>query len=301
MAMRYLIGPMSRPMRLGLFAAVEAAGIVVQSLMPVAFLPGTAIMLAGLLLTFSQGYTNKPNDLGFEDWKPVTFEEVRRIHGNLSGTRGVRLPLLYRPAAKALLVVLVFVFAAIGFFAPWVGPGSGTGRYFIGLLNSFIILVPLFFGGTVKLWTPTELAMKLSAFEPVFTEDAAADIVTTPYIRFDKDSDGRQIPEDLRFMVELRRNPPDFVGVQFQVVINNGENGPVPYMYAVYLCKGKAVSFQRVSALSFGEMVTEPGGDDEYATLVVRQETSGTGYHTDEADCKRLYRMVVEGMRRIAK
>jgi hypothetical protein len=53
--------------------------------------------------------------------------------------------------------------------------------------------------------------------------------------------------------------------------------------------------------LSFGKIVIEPVGDDAYATIVIRSETSCTGYHTDEADCKRLYRMVVEVMWRIAK
>ena len=40
--------------------------------------------------------------------------------------------------------------------------------------------------------------------------------------------------------------------------------------------------------------VHEPGGDKEYGCVVVRQPTSGTGYHTTDADVRRLYDMVRE-------
>jgi hypothetical protein len=38
--------------------------------------------------------------------------------------------------------------------------------------------------------------------------------------------------------------------------------------------------------------VKEPGGDKEYGYVVVRQQTSGTGYHTTDADVRRLYGVV---------
>ena len=38
----------------------------------------------------------------------------------------------------------------------------------------------------------------------------------------------------------------------------------------------------------------EPGGDKDYGYIVVRQKTSGTGYHTTDADVSRLYALVKE-------
>jgi hypothetical protein len=38
--------------------------------------------------------------------------------------------------------------------------------------------------------------------------------------------------------------------------------------------------------------VREPGGDKEYGYIVVRQETSGTGYATTDADVRDLYELV---------
>ena len=72
------------------------------------------------------------------------------------------------------------------------------------------------------------------------TEQAeGGDIIITPYLRLDKDKEDHQIPEDIRLMVEPRRKPADFLGVQMQVAVNKGPNGSVPYLYSMFLCKGK--------------------------------------------------------------
>jgi hypothetical protein len=38
--------------------------------------------------------------------------------------------------------------------------------------------------------------------------------------------------------------------------------------------------------------VVEAGGDDDYGSVVLRQETSGTGYATKPSDCARLFELV---------
>ena len=74
------------------------------------------------------------------------------------------------------------------------------------------------------------------------------EIIITLYLRLDKSKEGQQIPEDIRLMVEPRRKPADFLGVQLQVAANTGSNGSVPHMYAVFLCKGKGARPARLSA-----------------------------------------------------
>jgi hypothetical protein len=294
MTIPYLIKGIPLALRLALFAAIELAGIAVQVMISGGFIPGTLIMAAGLILVFSKGYTTKPEDLGYENWKPVSFTEIRRIQANLDRSTDMQLPFFYRPMSKVIVIFIALAFAVIPLFADLAEPGS---LYYIAVLDTFIIMVPLLFSGLVTLWKPSELVMKLRSFEPVMKEDAGTDLVVTPYLRFDQDKEGREIPEDLRFMVELKRAPEDFVGAQFQIAINSGPNGAVPYMYAVFLCSGKGKTFNKLAEGKFSPYIREAGGDDDYGTVVIRQQTSGKGYHTDADDCRRLYRLIITTMR----
>ncbi len=176
---------------------------------------------------------------------------------------------------------------------------------FLGVfaLDAAVLLLPLLFSGNVRLWTPQELAFKMRCFDAIVGSEPTegGDIIITPYLRLDKDKEGRRIPEDIRLMVEPRRKPSDFMGVQFQVAVNKGPNGNVPYMYGVFLCRGKTGTCSWIEAQEFPGMVSEPGSDKEYGYVVVRQKTSGTGYHTTDSDVKRLYGMVKATCMAIAK
>ena len=47
------------------------------------------------------------------------------------------------------------------------------------------------------------------------------------------------------------------------------------------------------------KFIAEAGGDDEYGTIVVRQQTSGVGYHTDSGDIISLYSLVLDTLRMV--
>ena len=185
---------------------------------------------------------------------------------------------------------MLVILGVIAFFA-FVAEAFGI---LVLILDFAIIFFPVSWTGIVQLWTPSQLKMKMERFSTVLNkaESSVHRFIITPYLRLDKDKEGRQIPEDVRLMIEPKRKPGDFVGVQIQVAINNGPNGAVPYMYAVFLCKGKGKTFAHLSKASYAPMLKEPGGDNEYGYIVVRQRTSGGGYHTDPEDCRRLYTVV---------
>jgi hypothetical protein len=289
-SLRYLVLPgLPTPLRLALFGLAAAGGVFLQLALPGGFWPGTALLAAGLLLVFARGYRNKPVDLGFEDWKPVSLAELNRIRDNLQRTRAARVPLAYRRGFPLLVILPLAVLA----FVFWAGEAAPL---LLLVFDAILLLAPFLFSGKVRLWTPRELQMKMQAFQPLVDRASAmgGTLILTPYLRFDRDREGRQIPEDVRLMVEPRRKPADFLGVQLQVAINNGPNGPVPYLYAVFLCRGKGASFEGFRRTAPKGMIKEPGGDGEYGYVVLRQKTSGKGYHTTAKDCERLLQRVIE-------
>jgi hypothetical protein len=287
--MTYVVPKILFPARLAALAGFAALGMAVQILLPGGggFILGLLLMVPGLVLASAKNYRNKPMDIGLEDWQPASAAEFNRIRANLSLTKKSRFSIFYKGGLGVLAIVVLGV---VSFFL------FASDRGFAATLavDALVLLIPLLFTGNVSLWTPQELARKMSAFEAIVASEPAegGDIILTPYLRLDKDKEGRRIPEDVRLMVEPRRKPADFLGVQLQVAINKGPNGPVPYMYCVFLCRGKGESFQHFSGQSFGEYVREPGGDKEYGYVVVRQRTERGGYHTTPDDCRELYAMI---------
>ena len=293
MQMSYVIPKLSFPLRVAAFAAFAAGALTVQLLFGAegSWFPGALLMIPGLLFVWAKSYRNKPVDLGFEDWQPASAAEFNRIRSNLSLTRKKQFPALY----KGWLGILILV--PLGMLAFFLREQSFELPALI-LFDATVLLVPLFFSGNMSLWTPQELAFKMSAFEIIVASEPTegGDLIITPYLRLDKDKEDRRIPEDIRLMVEPRRKPADFLGAQLQVAINKGPNGPVPYMYAVFLCRGKSETWQGTwKALSAAEhegWVKEPGEDKEYGYIVVRQPTESGGYHTTDDDIRRLYALL---------
>ena len=208
---------------------------------------------------------------------------------NLQLTREKRYSVIYRAGFGWFIAVVLFVIALV----------LSAGQRRLGALvcaDALVLLIPFLFTGNVSLWTPQELAFRMRVFEPILSSEQAegGEIIITPYLKLDKDKEGHQVPEDIRLMVEPRRKPADFLGVQMQVAVNKGPDGSVPYMYSVFLCKGKGDTYQALSIARYGDYEREPGGDKDYGYVVVRQKTSGTGYHTTDADVRRLYAMVKE-------
>lgn len=297
MEMSFRLGKFSLPARLTLFASAAVLGFALQIALaaggtsfPAAFIPGALVTAAGGLVLTARSYSNKPADLGYEEWEPASEAEVNRIGTNFLLTKKISLPAYFTVGFGVFALILL---AAAGIVLLLVG---GNPPAAIVALDAAVLLYPVLLSGSVHLFVPRELEMKLRTFMPVIEADRPDSIRMTPYLRLDRDAEGRRIPEDIRLMVEPKRKPEDLVGAQIQVAINKGPNGQVPYMYAVFLTKGTGKSWERLSRVSFPGFVVERERDPEYSTVVVRQETSGTGYHTTERDCLRLYGTVLESL-----
>jgi hypothetical protein len=293
MRIRFVIPGIPLALRALLFAACELGGLYVQFFvapdpLSMEFFLGLGILLCGALLLAAGNYRNKPQDLGFEDWQPVTANEYVRIKNNLLATQKISLPFYFNKAFGSMLVIgciiLMFICTMAEAFS-----------LIPLILDAGIILSPLFLSGLVSLWMPSVIKLKLPCFDAIFAQVPAGEknYILTPYLRFDKDKEGRKIPEDIRFMLEPRRKPGDFMGVQFQAAVNNGPNGAVPYLYAVFLCKGRGTTYDLLTRQNYGGFIHEPGGDDQYGFIVLRQETSGGGYHTKPQDCVALYKQIM--------
>jgi len=309
--MSYLISGIPQKWRLPLFGLLELTGMVLQFVpeFPGYTLLGLPIMIAGILPVLAKSYSNKPLDLGFEDWKPVTFREFERIIINFKAMKTAKLPFYFSRGTLGCFYTLLIFAAVGGIFISFV---FETALPIVLTIDLAIIFYPVFAAGSIQLFSPQELRLKMDRFQAVLQqgERSKESLILTPYFRFDKDKEGRLIPEDVRMMVEPRRKPTDFMGVQIQVSINNGPSGAVPYMYAVCLTKGNGKSYNALKEMNWKmepqgknaharKVACEPGSGEEYTYLVVRQDTESGGYHTTDDECIALFNLVGKNLREL--
>jgi hypothetical protein len=281
--------------RLVLSGGLFAAGIALELAVKASFLPGALVLVAGWLPLMLRKATNKPDDQGLEEWRPVSMSEFDRLDDGIRESRKLRRKTANYGAIAALaLGIPAFFIVLVGSLA------MGRADVAFVAANAAVLLAPSALFGRIKVFTPSEIAMKMPSFRAALSGDLPEGVIVSPYIRFDKDASGGDVPEDLRLMLELKRPPADLVGIQVQAAVNNGPNGAVPYLYAVVLTKGKAgPSYgvaQRVAAEGFE---VEPGGDKDYGTVVIRQSTEGGGYETTPDDCRALIKICLKVLERI--
>ncbi len=268
--------------RLALSLFLALLGIVLQ--FTVHAFPGHILILAAGILFAASNFSNKPKDLGLEDWRPVTDRELDRIADNLRQSKKIKLPPYFSSGTAIFFFVLCIVLTFLGFMFD----SPSMSQFWF---NCLCFIGPVLVSGSVNVWIPAELKMKMECFQAVLSQERAEGLVITPYLRFDKDKEGKEIPEDVRLMLEHKRMANDFVGIQLQAAINNGEHGNVPYLYAVCLTRGKGPSFKKLSGMQIEGFEIEWKEPDEYGAVVVRQQTGGGGYHTTTSDCARLFKL----------
>ncbi len=293
--LEYRFFPLSPRVRFAVYAFCMLAGLFLQFIVyfPGHSAAGLILIGTGGLLMIGSTYSKVPKDLGFEEWKPVTEKEFTRVLRNYALVKQAKIPLiLKKKEGMAVFIGIALVsFIFLGFFSIV----SANAAFLVLALDISLFLYPLYLSGHVLAHAPKELELKMDRFAAVMglqEKLREKQIRITPYLRFDKDSEGNHIPEDVRLMLEPKGRPDDLVGIQLQMTINNGPNGAVPYMYAVVICRGRGQSYQVLRNVSWRiperPLTMEEGEEGDFTFLVIRQTTDNGGYHTTAGNCTAL-------------
>ncbi|MEI6873703.1 MAG: hypothetical protein WCL50_01080 [Spirochaetota bacterium] len=276
--------------RLLLSVGVFALGLALEIAFPRFIVLGIAVVIAGWFPLMLRLVTNKPEDQGLEDWRLVTLAEIDRLDDGISQSNKLK-----RRTMSVATGLVIGIGGPLAFIVMTWSFDYGRSDITFVVGNLVLLLVPALFFGRVRVFVPGDIAFKMPTIRAVLAEPLPAGITVAPYIRFDKDKKGGDVPEDLRLMLEQKRPPADLVGIQLQAAINKGPNGNVPYLYAVVLTKGKdGPAYASAKRMRVKGFEIEAGGDGDYGTVVIRQATSGTGYHTKPEDCRALAKVCIE-------
>jgi hypothetical protein len=249
-----------------------------------------ALLLLGYAsyLLISSNFTNKPKDIGREDWQMVTMTEIARVQFQIKKMKNAPVPFAYTIGFAVFLTVFFIAAAVLFFFL------LKSTQLVISIISLYVIFFPFLWSARVDRWYPSSLASKLAEFDQILQFPYPKTITIVPYLRFDQTEDGDKLPEDCKFTLSFtpeNGSPvPDLIGIQVQLSHNTGPNGTVPYFYTVVITKGKDRSWRILSKFNAEGFVCESGGDEEYGTLVIRQDTKirSDAYHTKPGDVDRL-------------
>jgi hypothetical protein len=234
-------------------------------------------------------------------------KEVDRLAGRLRRAKQLRIPLWYDIQLGIIITPLAgFALCVMG------GLAGAEGAFLLTAL--YLVFFPSLWFARIKKRYPRDLAEKLHAFTPVLNNPAETPekkdspwngYKVTPMILFDRDNEGGKTPRDIRVMLEPPKNKtPELAGVQFQITFNRGPRGKVPYMYAVFITRGKGQLWQRLGDLEYPGYTVEKESSpeqEEYGAVVLRLHTTSRrdGYHTREEDIKTLISRVKETLEKI--
>ncbi len=157
-------------------------------------------------------------------------------------------------------------------------------RYSALIIDGVILIAGLALSGRKSAWLPNALNVKVAIVQRILLSALAKDpeAQVMPFLEVGQTKAGGTFPNDARLMVRFRNAPEDFIGVQFQISINNVKGTQYPYLYAVILAKTGFKLLEKFMDPKLDNLIMENEEADEVDVIVIRQFTTRTsGYHTD--------------------
>lgn len=276
--------------RLAASAALCLTGLGLQILwtaapIVVAFLT-VPLLLAGTLLLAVRGFDLEPDGSSATgSWERTTRE---RFAGARSHQRAVErwdstFADITCPGGAALFFLTGgIVFVLYLFLAATADPRWG----FYFAFDAVALLAPHWVTGTRRGWRPVGLARQIEALEVALAALEDRDRPATqvqPMFEMAGEGD-RRTPVQARVFIRFPDAPEEFLGLQFQVSLNNVQGTYYPYLYAVVIARpsfgllGQALD---VIAVNCPGLTVEASPSEDAQAVVIRQPTTPTsGYHT---------------------
>jgi len=273
-------------------------GLLIQALAPetVPFLlvaaPSLALVAAGNALLLMKGYDARPHDRirsrdGSQkgEWEKTTRERllaVRRLEkeavrwdrtfADITCGPGFFLLLVLGSATLVVFLILMSM------------PGMQRHASFFAW-DAAILILPHWLTGLRRAWRPVGLGQQALALE---TALEAMDAFTEPPCQIQPmfltaGEKAGAVPLAARIFVRFPDGPEDFLGVQFQVALNDVQGTKYPYLYAVLVARPAFGLLKHNVAPAAGgaKLTIEKKKEDEVDVIVIRQHTTRqSGYHT---------------------
>lgn len=282
-------------MRFGLALLLILAGLGLQFILfETAWLGGLVLgglmILAGNALLLLKGYDLTPRSLGSSDgdWERTTldrFEEARQLNRQVQNWDRTMVDITC-VAGAATLLLLVLLPVGLGFLI-LDGLDGGRPMAIVFVVDALLLFLPHWFTGLRLKWRPVSLTERIDALLTALAAVAACDgpeyEIQPRFLMAGEGTD--RVPLDARVFIRFPDGPEGFLGLQFQVAINNVQGTRFPYLYAVLVAKEEfhLIRNHRAWITTANDHLTvSESSEADVEVIVIRQTTTKkTGYHTN--------------------
>jgi hypothetical protein len=291
----HLLPALHYGMRFVLAVLLILGGLAVQFvLLDAAWIAGLVLgglmILAGNALLLLKGYDLTPRVLGGPDgdWERTTlerFEEARHLDRQVRHWDQTMVDITCGTGVVSLLLLVVLP-VGLGFLV-LASVDGGRELAILFAVDAALLFLPHWFTGLRLKWRPVSLTQRIDSL--LVALDTVAALGGPPceiQPRFHMVGKGKdRVPMDARVFIRFPEGPEDFLGLQFQVAINNVQGTRYPYLYAVLVAKEEfnLVRDHRAWITSENEHLTvSKSSEEDVEVIVIRQTTTKkTGFHTN--------------------
>jgi hypothetical protein len=262
-------------------------------------LPGAVIIFLGNILLLPSGYNNRINLGRFDpqsDWEKAGKHKLDEL---LTLDRKIRKwDKSTIDASNALggclFVILLGIIVFLGVDAFF---ESNNKTMQIITVDATVLLIPYWLTGLRSIFTVPKLTMKIKLINTLISQvEPQLQAHKVEYFLLLK-GEKTQVPEDVKFKVNIANQHKDFLGYYGQVTLNNVQSTPYPYFYVVMVAR-KNFGLQQVyqSYTHSKKIVKEFKQQKDVEVLVIRKNTKvgAKGYYTDKKDVQNIF---LEGLK----
>lgn len=157
------------------------------------------------------------------------------------------------------------------------------------------LVLPHWLTGLRIAWRPVSLSQQIDAIENalgVVERYREPPCQIQPMFEM-TGTEAKRVPIRARVLVRFPDGPKDFLGLQFQVAINNVQGARYPYLYAVLIARKAFGINERSKTMIDGGvtrgLIVEEKSETDVDVIVIRQKTTKTtGYHTEPTAIRKI-------------
>lgn len=296
----YAVPRLSYGVRLGIAIIAIAAGLALQIFGEPTSIPrlivGAIALLAGNVFLLVRGYNLQPT-YGIQGgkWEKTTrdrFQAIRDLEKKVSRWDQTFADITCLAGSACLVILIAAIVALYMLLAAKVGTSYWPQ---VLAVDAAVLILPHWVTGTRRGWRPVGLRQQIDTLETAMREierypNPSCQIQPMLEVAGSGDT---HTPIGARVFVRFPDGPEDFLGLQFQVALNEVQGTKYPYLYAVLVAKKSfdllAKHFDAIRRGAHELLTIESSTEEDAEVIIIRQWTSGgSGYHTKAKDVRRI-------------